>query len=296
MVDPAVAIEGLVEQGKLLTLTSKEALAYKYADGEPASLEALLALKGWEGATVVDSSPRPAERVARFVTNPVVAGLLVTLGVLGLIIELQTPGWGLGGGVGLLALGLFFFGHFIAGLAGWEGVALVALGVALIALEAFVIPGFGIAGIAGIIAFIAGIYISLVGDFTSGTDLLRAGYVVAISLLVIVAGVWASLTFLPKRRMGGLVLLEALAGGGRPTPPAGGPPSSPEAHQVSLAGRRGVALTPLHPAGIAQIDGRRVDVVTEGEWLDAGSAIEVVEDTGYRRVVRALEKPSGAAT
>ncbi|MBI4202126.1 MAG: nodulation protein NfeD [Chloroflexi bacterium] len=286
MVDEDVAIADLVEAGKLLTLTAEEAVRWGYGIGFADSLQHLLEIKGLERAELIDTSPGLAERLVRFLTNPIVSSLLITLGFLGLLFELQTAGWGVGGTIGLIALGIFFWGHFLAGLAGWEGVALVALGIALLVVEMVFLPGFGIAGALGIAAFLAGLYVSLVGDFSSGDELLRAGYILAASFVLMVLGAWASLTYLPRTRsFGGLVLVASVQprlAGSRLAAAAEG-----EETTQDLTGKIGQALTHLRPSGAAMIEGKRVDVVTEGEYILAGTSIEVVQDEGYRRVVKA---------
>ena len=301
MVDEEVEVEGLVEKGKLLTLTVTEALEWGYSEGEVADLDALLALKGLDGRSLVATSPGLAEQLVRFFTNPVVASLLMSLGFLGLLFELQSPGFGVGGTLGAIFLGLFFWGHFLAGLAGWEGVVLVVVGVVLIGVEVFVIPGFGIAGLLGIAAFLGGLFISLVGRIPTGADYLEALYVVTGALVMMLVGGYLSLRYLPKRAMGGLVLQASLPGlrmarlrrvlDLREVDPETGEPGLSEAQ--SLKGTRGTALTDLRPSGVALINDRRVDVVTEGEFIPAETPIEVLTDEEYRRVVRAI--PAEAA-
>jgi len=290
MVDSSVEIQGLTESGKLLTLTTVEALEWGYADGTADNLTDLLQKLGLAGQEVIQTAPSPAEVLVRFLTNSVVSSLLISLGFLGLIFEIMTAGWGIGGTVGVVCLGLFFFGHVLAGLAGWEGITLVIVGLILIAVEIFVIPGFGVAGILGILAFLGGLYMSMVGDFSSGQQLIRAGYILAASLLVMLVGTWLLLNYLPhKRSFRGLFLLESVAAVGRPAKQGQEGEDQPEPREeYSLVGSRGVALTPLRPSGIAWIGGRRIDVVTEGDWIEAGAPVEVIMDTGYRRVVQAL--------
>ena len=297
MVDEEVEVPDLIEKGKLLTLTTEEALQWGYTEGEVADLQALLTLKGLGELALVETSPGLAERLVRFLTNPVVASLLMSLGFLGLFFELQSPGFGLGGLLGAIFLGVFFWGHFLAGLAGWEGVALVVVGVVLIGVELLLIPGFGIAGLLGIAAFLGGLFISVVGNIPTGADYLQALYVVTASLMLMLVGGYLSLRYLPKRALGGLVLqaslvstrgarlhnlqdlrevetvdmeVEGRGGGG------------------SLVGATGTAHTDLRPSGAALIGGRRIDVVAEGEFIPAGTPIEVISDEGYSRVVRAL--------
>lgn len=292
MVDSSVQVAGLVESGKLLTMTAEEALEWGYSDGFANGLGELLDRAGLSASQVSETRPSLAENLVRFLTNAVVSSLLITLGTLGLLFEIVSPGWGVGGTVALASLGLFFFGHVIAGLAGWEGIVLVLAGLALMGVEVFVVPGFGVAGVLGILSFLGGLYMSMVGDFTSGEQLVRAGYILAGSLLAMLAGVWVLLNYLPRRRsLGGLFLVESVASVGKPQVPHGETESDSEPRRdLSLVGSRGKALTRLRPAGVAEIGGKRVDVVTEGDWVERGTAIEVIQDTGYRRVVRAVDE------
>jgi len=128
----------------------------------------------------------------------------------------------------------------------------------------------------------------MVEDFSSTDQLLNAGYVIAGSLVAIIAGTFLLLRFVPKKRsIGGLFLVDSLLPDRRPQPREG-EPAAPMDERYSLVGSRGIALTPLRPAGVADIKGRRIDVVTEGDWIERGAEVVVVLDTGYRRVVRAV--------
>lgn len=302
MVDDSVAIDGLVEEGKLLTMTTSEALQWGYADGEASTIEEALEAEGITNAELVQVEYSLAERFVRFLTNPIVASLLISLGFLGLLAELTSPGFGVPGIGGILLLSLFFWGGFLAELSGWEGVILVAIGLALIAVELVIIPGFGVAGALGLIAFLAGLYISLIGQGATTGDFVRAGLVLVASLVMIVLGAAAILTVLPNRRGwgGGLALQTSLPRGSGLLyrfggAPATGAESAPHEY-ISMVGRRGVAITVLHPAGVAQIDTQRVDVVSEGGFIDAGTPIVVIADEEYRRVVRAVAPGEGEAT
>ncbi|MDH3224263.1 MAG: ATP-dependent Clp protease proteolytic subunit, partial [Gemmatimonadota bacterium] len=146
MVDEDIAIEGVVDAGKLLTLTTAEAEAIGFAES----------IDGWQnlmtrldlaGAAVQEAQVNWAERLVRFFTHPVVAPFLLSLGFLGLIVEIKTAGFGLAGAAGLLSLALFFGSHLLIGLAGAEDLILVAAGIVLMGLEVFVIPGFGVFGV-----------------------------------------------------------------------------------------------------------------------------------------------------
>ncbi len=175
MVDPDVAIEGLVESGELLTLTTTEALAWGYANGVAADRAELLRATGLAEAPLQEVEISLAERVVRFLTNPVVASLLFSLGVLGLVGTAYSGEIGILAGAGLGLLALFFWGHFLAGLAGWEGITLVVLGLALLALEVLVIPGFGVAGVLGIAALLGGLFLSVVGRVIVTREALERG-------------------------------------------------------------------------------------------------------------------------
>ncbi len=161
MVDPAVEIEGLDDSRQLLTLSTEQALEHGYADGIAPTGSALLQETGYGDATVVEIEMNLWERAVGWVTDPLVASLLVFIG-LGLIVaDGLVGGFGIVAIFGVASLALFFWGHLLAGLAGWEDVVLIALGLGLIALEIFVIPGFGIAGVVGIVSLIGGLLLAM---------------------------------------------------------------------------------------------------------------------------------------
>jgi membrane-bound serine protease (ClpP class) len=279
MVDADVAIPGLVDKGKLLTLTTTEALAHKVADVRADSLEAVLAHLKLGNAEIRRVSENWAEQLVRFLTHPILSSLLMTVGMLGIIIELRTPGFGVPGALGITSLGLFFWGHWLVRLAGWEEILLVAVGLLLLAVELFVIPGFGITGILGILAILAGLVLSLLGAGATATSVVSAAARVAVSLLIAVVAAVALLRVLPRLPFGRQLILDtgltALTGWASP----------PESDRRWL-GKGGTTVSPLRPAGIADLDGERVDVVSQGEWIDAGSPIEVIRVEGNRIVVR----------
>jgi membrane-bound serine protease (ClpP class) len=337
MVDPDVAVDDVIASGQLLTLTVSEAEAVGYADGVAADVPELLDQLGLADGEAVEAGISLAERLARIVTGSVVSSLLLAAGTL-LIVGGLLSGGVTTSAIGVALLGTFLGGHLLAGLAGWEDVVLIAIGIGLLALEIFVIPGLGVAGAFGLAAILGGGFLATLNrDFdVVGTDqLLRSGLTIGVAFLLIVGGGVALMSFLTRR--GGpdrLVLATALgedstpaqrsrgwlgwfdadailasdredddhdaspvpaapdgstAREGEPSgPPADRAPSTP-AHLPrpdARPGAVGVALTDLRPAGMAEIAGRRVDVVTEGEYLRAGDPIEVLVDEGWRRVVR----------
>lgn len=225
MVDPDVEIAGVIEQGDLLTLTASSAVESGLAAAEIAGLENVLNDLGIDAGSVEIATPGILETISRFVTSPTVAALLLLTAIGLLIAEATTGSGGLFalGGVGLFAL--FFWGHLLAKLAGWEDAVLLAIGIALIAVEVFVIPGFGIAGIAGTVALVAGMVMSLLGrnlDYAPTGTLRTAVLTVVIALVGAAIAVALSIKFVfrssrPQRVDRGIMLRSTVAQGKSPS-------------------------------------------------------------------------------
>jgi membrane-bound serine protease (ClpP class) len=183
------------------------------------------------------------------------------------------------GGLGIASLALFFWGHWLVQLAGWEELLLVGSGLVLLVLEVFVIPGFGAAGALGIAALLGGLSLSLFGAGASWEFILKAAGRVVFSLLLALVASLAMLRFLPHLPFGRRLILETglSAGEGYASAPAG---------DKNLLDKSGTALSPLRPAGIAEIEGERVDVVSDGELIESGAPIVVTRVDGNRIVVR----------
>jgi len=279
MVDADVAIRGVIEKGKLLTLTTEEALKHKLADSRADTLEDALQRLGLGGAEIRRASPNWAENVVRFLTHPLLSSLLVTIGMLGIIIELRTPGFGMAGAIGVGSLAAFFWGHWLVRLAGWGELLLALLGVALLILELLVIPGFGLAGIAGILALFAALVMSIVGSGATPEFFMLAGGRILLSLLVAVIASFVLLRYLPRLPFGRRLILATGLSAGE------GYSSEPEGDKIRQ-GKSGTAVSPLRPAGIAEIEGERVDVVSDGEFIEPGEPITVTRVDGNRIVVR----------
>ena len=283
MVDADVEIPDVIEKGKLLTLTTDEALNNRLIDFRANNLEAVLQLLHLADATIHRTSETWAESLVRFLTHPAVSSLLMMVGMLGVFMELRVPGFGLPGTVGLISLALFFWGHGLVRLAGWEELLLVALGLILVGVEIFIVPGFGITGILGIVALLGGLGLSLVGAGASWDSILTALGQVALSILIAVIAALILLRYVPRLPFGKRLVLE------KKLPAEEGYASSPEEDRRWL-GKRGSAATDLRPAGIAHFNGERVDVVSEGEFIKAGQPIEVARVDGNRIVVRSCHE------
>ena len=283
MVDEDIEIDGVVESGKLLTLTTEEAIEIGYAEAIE-DLDALLVQLGHEGATVVTPELNWTERVVRFFSSSVVAPFLLSLGFLGLLVEIRTPTFGLAGTMGLISLCLFFGSNMIIGLAGLEDVLIVGAGLALLGIEAFVVPGFGIFGVAGVVAIVTGLYMSLLGNIPTMPDFTRAAWVLASSTLLLIGSAWALIRTLPSSSRlteSGIFLLAKTASA-----------IGYESAEVrsDLVGKHGTAITDLRPAGTALVGDERIDVVSESEWISAGTPVRILSAEGYRHIVRSISE------
>lgn len=273
MVDADVAIEDLVEKGKILSLSAEDALKWELSDVTAGSIHEVLTYFGYNNYEPIRLKPHWAESVARFLTNSTVSSLLLTLGFLGLIVEITTPGWGVPGTGGVISLALFFWGRYIVGLAGFEEIGLFIIGLFLLLLEIFVIPGFGITGILGIIAVSASILL-VFGDFR-----------LAVMSLVIALSVSIAALILLWRRLGRTRFWQRLV--------LSQTGSKEEGYQAGdnypdLLGQRGRTLTPLRPAGTLVIGEERYDVISEGGFIASNALVEVVALEGSKIIVREI--------
>ena len=281
MVDEDVEIEGVVESGKLLTLTTSEAVALDYAV-EIEDLDALLAALGYSGADVVTSKVNWAEQLVRFFSNPIVAPFLLSLGFLGLLAEIKTPSFGMAGLAGVISLSLYFGSHLIVGLAGLEDMLIFGAGVVLLGVEALVIPGFGLFGVAGIAAVAAGLFMSMLGSLPTASEYTSAGMILTTTVLLVLVSAWALIRTLPKTSRlakSGIFLLQR-------TDRAIGYESAEV--RDDLMDTVGTAITDLRPSGTALFGDERIDVVSESEWITEGTQVRVISAEGYRHIVRAV--------
>ena len=275
-------IEGRKE-GKLISLTTDQALKYNIADGTAENMDALLDSLGFASATTFESKENWSEVVVRFLTNPVVASLLTTFGFLGILFELQSPGWGIPGMVGLTCLILSLSASYIAELATMSDLLFIFAGLALLMLELLVIPGFGVAGLGGIGLLLYGLYLLLLPEVPVGDEIMSQatdGFLIgligaAIGLyllgrLMIKTKFWEQLTSpdIQKKEDGYTTTFG----------------------WESLIGETGTADTDLHPSGWVKVDDQRVFVVSEGEFVEKGKSVQILKVDGNRIVVREITK------
>jgi membrane-bound serine protease (ClpP class) len=295
MVDRTIVVPGVIDGEKLLTASTDLAVRVGLADGVAADLDDLLGQLGLSGAEVTTASASWSEDLARILTEPTLSGLLMSLGFLGIMVELYTPGFGWAGGVGVICLATFFAGHMVADLAGWEEVMLLTVGVVALLVEVFVIPGFGVVGVVGLALIIAGLALSLTGlpldvSWDSG-GLFDALQRVVMSLTGAVVGLVVLAQFIPVRMLPSWLVLRATIGEQHEA--VGDPDFHAAPSRAELVGLSGVAETTLRPSGKARIRGALVDVVSESAFIQPGTPITVlaVEDM---RVVVAASGPAPA--
>ena len=282
MVDEEIDIPGVVDEGKLLTVTTGEAVDLGYATAV-ADWNGVLETLDIEDAAVTAAAVNWAERIVRFFTNPMIAPFLLSLGFLGLLVEIKTAGFGLAGVAGLISLALFFGAHMLIGLAGAEDVILVGVGAVLVLIEILIVPGFGIFGIAGIVALLGGLVMAQIGSLPTRADVVQAGSVLLAAMVLVSMTAWSLLRSLPgswRLRRSGVIL-------GESTDRDEGYTSAEV--RSELVGQVGVAITDLRPAGVGLFGDERVDVVSESEWIEEGTRVRVMSAEGYRHVVRPVK-------
>ncbi|MDR0758414.1 MAG: nodulation protein NfeD [Tannerella sp.] len=271
MVDQGSAIPHIVDSGRTLTFTADEAVKWGFCDGIADSVEEVVSdLMGYESYRLTSFSPSWLDDLRGFLMNPVMQSILILLIIGGIYFELQSPGIGFPLAAAIVAAALYFLPLYIEGLAeNWE-ILLFVLGLALIAIEIFVIPGFGVTGVCGIVMMVAGFFLCLLNNIRfdfSGVGSVDTGRATLVVLSGVVLGSLATL-WLSDRigRKGFLnrVALSADLQGAVATPVPEG-----------LAGKEGVANTVLRPSGKVLVDGRLYDGISESGFIECGTAVRV---------------------
>ena len=286
MVDEDIEIEGVVEKGKLLSLTSNEAFELGFCDTVVSNNDQLYSYLGIESGNVTHAAITFAERIVRFLTNPIISSLLMTLAFLGLIFEVRTAGWGVGGTVGLIALTLFFGSHYVIDLLGNIEIILFLAGAILILLEVLVIPGFGFAGISGILAILASFFFTLLGSNPSGNDLINAGAVLSSSFILTVIGVYLMAKYLPESKFLDFIIV-------RDRQRRGSGVKSSE-YFTDLVGKSGTASTDLRLSGKISIEGKTFQAQSANSYIDSGEKVKVSKVEGNKIIVIKEEAENNA--
>ena len=267
------------KEGKLITLTTEQAIKYNMADGEFETLEGVIKILDLEGAEIRNASINWSENIVRFLTDPVVASLLMTFGFLGILFELQSPGWGIPGTFGAICLALSLGASTIAELATMTDLLIIMVGLVLLLVEGFLIPGFGIAGIAGIAVLLWGLYELLIPDipvshdvYSRALDGLTIGILGGIIALVLLFRLMIKTKFWHKLTSPGVESKEA-------------------GYTISIGiedcvGKSGKTVTDLRPSGWINVENQKIFVVTEGEYVEKDQPVKILSVDGNRVVVR----------
>ena len=276
MVDPRTYIPGVNDSGKVLTMTSTEALKNKYCDGIVESIPAVLKAEGIEAYTITEYKPTLLDRLINFLINPAVSGVLILLMLGGIYYEMQSPGIGIPLIAAVLAALLYFAPLYLEGLAeNWEVLVAIA-GFILIVMEIFVIPGFGIAGISGIIFLVFGLTVSMLGN--KGFDFSNIGLQEAASSLAVVmlSMVGALVLFLVTGKaitqmpmFNKMVLKNQMSSSDGYV--------SAESLTQEMSGKRGVTVNTLRPSGKVSIDDNIYNAQALSGFIDAGKVVVVVK-------------------
>lgn len=258
--------------GEFLTLGPTAAIEVGYSEGTVNHRIELLNELDLAGAVIVESEVTFAEGLARFLTSSTVVPILLSIAGIGLILELYSPGFGIPGSMGILSLLLFFYGHVVAGFAGYEVVMLLLLGVTLIIAEFFIADG--ILGVVGLVAVISSLFLAT-------DDVAQMSMSILIALVVTIA----TMIFLYKKIGLEKGIFKYIILNDATTTEKG---YVSTVNRPELVGKQGETVTPLRPSGTAIVDQERLDVVTEGGFIASGVQIKIVKNEGSRIVVRKI--------
>ncbi len=282
MVDPSIYIAGVSDSGKVITFTAVEAVKFGYCEGIVNTIPDALKKAGITNYDLVEYTPTAVDSLIHFLLNPIIHGLLILIIIGGLYFEFQSPGIGFPLGASILAAALFFAPLYLEGLAqNWE-LLIFIMGIGLLAVEIFAIPGFGIAGITGIVLIVAGLTLAMVDNFVfkSGNiplilnTVFGALSVVIGSLLVaIVLSLFTAQKLFNSKLFGKLAL--------QATQRKEEGYIAVETKQRNLVGKEGVAHTVLRPAGVVEVDGDYYDAKAEFGFIPKGTQVRVIRyETG----------------
>ncbi|GAB2486584.1 NfeD family protein [Algoriphagus taiwanensis] len=287
MVDEKIEIEGVSAAGSVITFSVSEAIKYGFCDGEFSSLNEILEAKGLAHAELIAYEESSTESIISFFLSPAISGILILIIIGGIYFELQTPGVGFPLLAAIIATLLYFIPYYLNGLAdNWEIIVFV-LGIILLGVELFVIPGFGIFGVLGIVFILGGLVLGMLPnqdfnfDFVPASELFLALLTVILAALASVGLVfWLT----PKVNQWGAFSTITLASTQERTQ---GYTSS--FYADSLKGKTGIVHNRLRPSGKVEIEGEIYDAYSRGEFLDQGEPIIVISTEGTSLKVKKWE-------
>lgn len=288
MVDADKEVEGVSEKGKIVTLTASKAIELGFCEGEYESVNQVLKHCGITDYTIEKQKLTTIDEIIGILINPALSGILILVIFGGIYFELQSPGVGFPLAAAIIAALLYFMPLYLEGLAdNWE-ILLFVVGIVLIGLEVFVIPGFGIAGIAGITLAFAGLTLSLVGNVGFDFEPVRPGRFVEAGLIVVLSGsasIFGSL-FLAVRLFESGALSRLVLNADQKKEDGYIGTSTTE---FDLIGSIGIAYTDLRPSGKVEIDDELHDATSNSSFIEKGSKVKVIDYSTTQLKVRAID-------
>ena len=289
MVDSRVEVPGLIDSTRVLTFTADEAVKWHYADAKAESVHDVLKDLGYgeNECQITEYQPDWLDHLIGFFTNPAIQAILIMIIIGGIYMELHSPGMGFPSAAAIIAAVLYFLPLYITGIASSWIILLFVLGVMLIILEIFVVPGFGITGIAGISCVCAAVILGLIEHYTFSLSHLNADAIwssmvifVAGLLLAVIAVWYLTSSYGPKwvRRHTELLLTQQVKDGYI------GVDMSP----VNYIGLDGSAVTDMRPAGKVEINGEILDAVATQGFIHAGARVKIIKYENAQIYVREL--------
>lgn len=284
MVDEDIDLDSIATQGKVLTLSTSEAIKYHFCEAKTTGVADIMKRSGVESYELITYKKSATEKIISIFLNPFISGLLVLVIIGGLYFELQTPGVGFPILASIVATLLYFIPNYLGGLASnWE-IVLFFVGIILIALEVFVIPGFGVAGILGLICTLGALILVTLNNDVFDFSFVSSDNVFIASATVITAFIGSLLLLF----FGGVSLANSKAFKRLTLNDEQVTSDGFSASQMDseLVGRIGKAFTILRPGGKVEIDGNTHNACTRGEYLPEGADVEVIEIDGNILKVR----------
>lgn len=274
MVDKSLGFPGFAEPGKILALTENQAVQVGYADVVAVSREAVLSHYGLSDVEIIEYNRGVTEKITGWLSDPAIKSILLTIVFLAVLTEIKTAGIGAAAMIGLISAALFFGSQWLAGMAGWLELLLFFGGILLVIFELHV-PGVGLFGLAGVVSILASIFLTLGGDLTA-LNILAGSLVLAVILFLLI------LKYLPSSGLWHKLILKDAE-----TTKDGFVSGQDYNHYL---GKEGVVVSILRPAGTIEIEGIHLDVISEGQYVEAGTWVKVVNINGTRIVVQPIKE------
>lgn len=254
---------------KLITLSTQHAVLLGIAQNELNSIDEIIKKLELSNYEIIEKTPNWSENFVRFFTSPTVAPLLMSLGFLGLMFEIKSPGFGVPGIAGVICLGLFFGSHLLVGLADMTEILILGVGFLLILSEVFIFPGFGISGISGILVMLYGLFLMLLGDYPLSNDYQTAFWGLNIGIITTIIAIYLFFNYVIKTKfMKNVIPIQSQ--------------KKSDGYSISAGfekyiGESGITKTALRPVGIIIINDKEFHSRSNGEFIEMGKNVIVIK-------------------